>query len=676
MLRAGATDPLPHTSHGYALNPDVVGTDIADLTRLHRTALTTDEPAERLRITEEALHLWRGEPALTSFDDEELRVEGRRLLDVRLDLEDVRIDALLALGQFTRASSDLVTLVAAEPLREPRTRQLMVALYWSGRQADALAAYRALRDHLAEELGVDPDADTTALELAILRQDAALSPAIRDRPTPTAPGIVRRLVAPPDPRDIPTPTPQLAQLVADRLAAIDIDAQRWVLKAALLDEHATLPILTDALHASVPEMEHLAAQAAAAGLVRPGGDGVLILRSELRDRLLGGADAPALARASHSAGTALAHHTHEVTGLLRAAWLVVRGGGPWGEVAPIVHRALDALDMAQAAELSADLCAAAAAVAPNATGRAGLLTRLTRALARADRAHEAHVAWVEAVAQARQTGDPEAFALAVLAQEWAFRNLDAPPVTAVDLLREALDRLGPRPSALRLGVLTALIRELVLLSRERVGVPELVAEAEHHAALLDDAESRTTILNTRHILLRACPDLARRRRVADALAEEAPRTQDPERWLPRVWTARLYDSYTAGDYAAAAALHRYLTLFLTANTSPVVPVLRSFSAVPPMRRWHEPSSHWPWPRAATGMPPTPSSMRNWPRPPEAPRSSRRPWPSVRWPTQSCCSAGSTSHRGSPPTWPPSPASGSPSVRSSRVGDRPIGAARS
>lgn len=330
MLRAGATDPLPHTSHGYALNPDVVGTDIADLTRLHRTALTTDEPAERLRITEEALHLWRGEPALTSFDDEELRVEGRRLLDVRLDLEDARIDALLALGQFTRASSDLVTLVAAEPLREPRTRQLTVALYWSGRQADALAAYRALRDHLAEELGVDPDADTTALELAILRQDAALSPAIRDRPTPTAPGIVRRLVAPPDPRDIPTPTPQLAQLVADRLAAIDIDAQRWVLKAALLDEHATLPILADA-------------------------------------------------------GTALAHHTHEVTGLLRAAWLVVRGGGPWGEVAPIVHRALDALDMAQAAELSADLCAAAAAVAPNATGRAGLLTRLTRALARADR---------------------------------------------------------------------------------------------------------------------------------------------------------------------------------------------------------------------------------------------------------------------------------------------------
>lgn len=326
----------------------------------------------------------------------------------------------------------------------------------------------------------------------------------------------------------------------------------------------------------------------------------------------------------------------------------------------------------------------------------------------------------------------------MLAQEWAFRNLDAPPVTAVDLLREALDRLGPRPSALRLGVLTALIRELVLLSRERVGVPELVAEAEHHAALLDDAESRTTILNTRHILLRACPDLARRRRVADALAEEAPRTQDPERWLPRVWTARLYDSYTAGDLdavpdlaaqllasavaldsqrvtwhhhltqatwhrdrgdfatadewadqaailgasagltdaAAAASLHRYLTLFLTANTSPVVPVLRSFLGRAPMRRWREPSSHWPWPRAATGMPPTPSSMRNWPRPPEAPRSSRRPWPSVRWPTQSCCSAGSTSHRGSPPTWPPSPASGSPSVRSSRVGDRPIGAARS
>ena len=103
-----------------------------------------------------ALALWRG-PAIAEFADRDFaRTEAARLDELRASVAEDRVDAVLAAGRHHEAVADCERLVAAEPLRERRWTQLMLALYRDGRQGEALAAYRRLRDLLAEQLGVDP----------------------------------------------------------------------------------------------------------------------------------------------------------------------------------------------------------------------------------------------------------------------------------------------------------------------------------------------------------------------------------------------------------------------------------------------------------------------------------------------------------------------------------------
>jgi DNA-binding SARP family transcriptional activator len=128
--------------------------------------------AEKLR---EALALWRG-PALADFAYESFAQAAIvRLEELRLTALEQRIEVDLALGRHAELVGELEQLVGEQPLRERLRGQLMLALYRSGRQAEALEAYRSARSALLEELGIEPSAPLRELETAILRQDPELA---------------------------------------------------------------------------------------------------------------------------------------------------------------------------------------------------------------------------------------------------------------------------------------------------------------------------------------------------------------------------------------------------------------------------------------------------------------------------------------------------------------------
>jgi YVTN family beta-propeller protein len=179
-LRKALGDGLLVTrGHGYLLQ---TGAGQVDLDRFEalvgegRGALQAGDgraAGERLR---EALALWRG-PALADFAYEPFAQNAiARLEAARLAALEDRIDADLAIGEQAGLVGELETLVAEHPLRDRLRRQLMLALYRSGRQAEALESYREARQSLVDELGLEPGRDLQELERAILAQDPALEP--------------------------------------------------------------------------------------------------------------------------------------------------------------------------------------------------------------------------------------------------------------------------------------------------------------------------------------------------------------------------------------------------------------------------------------------------------------------------------------------------------------------
>jgi len=164
---------------GYALALDAGIVDVHRFARLVREgheALAGGDAAGASSVLREALAFWRG-PALADFTYEPFaQNEIARLEELRSVALEERIDADLALGRHAELVPELEARVEAEPLRERPRAQLMLALYRSGRQADALAAYRGARQTLVEELGIDPGPELRTLEAAILRQDESLLP--------------------------------------------------------------------------------------------------------------------------------------------------------------------------------------------------------------------------------------------------------------------------------------------------------------------------------------------------------------------------------------------------------------------------------------------------------------------------------------------------------------------
>ncbi|RVX45470.1 putative ATPase [Nonomuraea polychroma] len=164
---------------GYVLRADPSAVDaerFADLAVAGRRALDGGRPGPAARLLTEALELWRG-PAYADFDGAGFAfTEAARLEDLRAAAYEDRLAATIDLGRHAAAVGELESLVAEQPLRERGWELLVLALYRSGRQADAIAALRTARHRLADELGIDPGPRLRDLESAVLAQDPRLDP--------------------------------------------------------------------------------------------------------------------------------------------------------------------------------------------------------------------------------------------------------------------------------------------------------------------------------------------------------------------------------------------------------------------------------------------------------------------------------------------------------------------
>ena len=177
------------TARGYMLQLFPAELDVAHFEHLifeGRDALAAGTATEAVQLLDQAMTLWRG-PPLTDFRYEPFaQAEMARLEELRLACLEERNEANLALGSAGALTADLGRMVTDHPLRERLRGQLMLALYRSGRQAEALEVYRQFRSTLMEELGLEPSSALRELQAAILRHDPVLAPGSATGGTPLA----------------------------------------------------------------------------------------------------------------------------------------------------------------------------------------------------------------------------------------------------------------------------------------------------------------------------------------------------------------------------------------------------------------------------------------------------------------------------------------------------------
>ncbi|MFF5714313.1 MULTISPECIES: AfsR/SARP family transcriptional regulator [Streptomyces] len=182
-LLAGADGEVSITTRppGYVLHTDAGNVDAALFTTLvlrARRLRERGELHEAVRLLRDAVTLWQGD-CLSGLDSGPLANKARQLNEERLTAVELRIRLELELGRYDGLVGELQRLVHEHPLREKLRGQLIQALYWSGRQAEALEAFRTTRRFLAEELGLEPSRELRELESAILagRLPAPAAPA-------------------------------------------------------------------------------------------------------------------------------------------------------------------------------------------------------------------------------------------------------------------------------------------------------------------------------------------------------------------------------------------------------------------------------------------------------------------------------------------------------------------
>ncbi len=191
---------------GYALIADPAAIDVHCFRVLLAQARAAGDDQARVALLDQALALWSG-PALSGVAAPQAQQRlCAGLEESRLGAVEDRIDAQLRLGRHHQLLAELAGLVAAHPLRERLTGQQMVARYRDGRAAEALAGFRHYREQLADELGLDAGPALQDLELAILRNDPALTSATPSAGSPSPGSLIRSSSKSDNPRsDGPVP---------------------------------------------------------------------------------------------------------------------------------------------------------------------------------------------------------------------------------------------------------------------------------------------------------------------------------------------------------------------------------------------------------------------------------------------------------------------------------------
>lgn len=181
LTAQGAPNLVTREGVGYraGLEPSAVdAVDFANRVRALRATETIGDPDEalegRLDAYDSALALWRGEPLADFASEPWASIEAARLNELRLNALTERAQTALALGRHHEVVGDLEPVVADDPTLESLAGLLMVALYRSGRQVDALEVYARTRSLLDEELGLEPSVTLRSLQERVLRQDEAL----------------------------------------------------------------------------------------------------------------------------------------------------------------------------------------------------------------------------------------------------------------------------------------------------------------------------------------------------------------------------------------------------------------------------------------------------------------------------------------------------------------------
>jgi DNA-binding SARP family transcriptional activator/WD40 repeat protein len=178
-LLDGCAAEIVTRGRGYELRLEADQVDVARFERLVTAAMDAGSSNREAR---KALALWRGGALADVADEPFAGAEIRRLEELRLRAVELAIEADLAAGRHGEVIGELEALIAEDPLREQLHRQRMLALYRSGRQAEALKVYREVRELLVEQIGVEPGPELRRMHEAILRQDAALDPPAAEAP--------------------------------------------------------------------------------------------------------------------------------------------------------------------------------------------------------------------------------------------------------------------------------------------------------------------------------------------------------------------------------------------------------------------------------------------------------------------------------------------------------------